>query len=102
MNDLQKKNISNGMKKSQKWKTLNQARKFERVTKICPICEIKFVVPIYRKQIFCSRNCFNKDTAFKFRKKAKGGIRIGSGRSKSGYYKGIYCGSTYELCWVIY
>ena len=32
----------------------------------------------------------------------KGGYRQGSGRSKSGYYNGIYCGSTYELCWVIY
>ena len=31
-----------------------------------------------------------------------GGYREGSGRSKSGYYKGIYCGSTYELCWVIH
>lgn len=31
-----------------------------------------------------------------------GGYRKGSGKSKSGYYKGIYCGSTYELCWVIY
>jgi hypothetical protein len=31
-----------------------------------------------------------------------GGYRQGSGRSKNGYYKGIYCGSTYELCWVIY
>jgi hypothetical protein len=33
---------------------------------------------------------------------AMGGYRQGSGRSKSGYYKGIYCGSTYELCWVIH
>lgn len=33
---------------------------------------------------------------------ARGGYRQGSGRSKSGYYKGIYCGSTYELCWAIY
>ena len=33
---------------------------------------------------------------------AIGGFREGSGRSKSGYYNGIYCGSTYELCWVIY
>ncbi len=31
-----------------------------------------------------------------------GGYREGSGRAKFGYYKGIYCGSTYELCWVIY
>jgi hypothetical protein len=33
---------------------------------------------------------------------AVGGYREGSGRSKFGYYKGIFCGSTYELCWVIY
>ena len=32
----------------------------------------------------------------------RGGYREGSGRSKTGYYRGIYCGSTYELCWVIY
>lgn len=31
-----------------------------------------------------------------------GGYRNGSGRAKHGYYKGIYCGSTYELVWVIY
>lgn len=33
---------------------------------------------------------------------ALGGYRPRSGRSKSGYYKGIYCGSTYELCWAIH
>lgn len=31
-----------------------------------------------------------------------GGYRENSGRSKSGYYKGIYSGSTYELVWMIY
>lgn len=36
------------------------------------------------------------------RKGLSGGFREGSGRSKTGYYKGIYCGSTYELVWVIY
>lgn len=34
--------------------------------------------------------------------KPMGGVREGSGRAKTGYYKGIYCGSTYELCWVIH
>lgn len=34
--------------------------------------------------------------------KSVGGAREGSGRAKTGYYKGIYCGSTYELCWVVY
>ncbi len=33
---------------------------------------------------------------------ALGGYREKSGRSKQGYYKGIYCGSTYELCWSIH
>jgi DNA-directed RNA polymerase subunit RPC12/RpoP len=32
----------------------------------------------------------------------RGGYREGSGRSKQGHYKGIYCGSTYELCWAIH
>jgi hypothetical protein len=35
-------------------------------------------------------------------KNTHGGYRPGSGRAKTGYYKGIYCGSTYELAWVIY
>lgn len=34
--------------------------------------------------------------------KSVGGAREGSGRAKTGYYKSIYCGSTYELCWVVY
>lgn len=31
-----------------------------------------------------------------------GGLRIGSGRGKCGWYKGFYCRSTYELVYVIY
>jgi hypothetical protein len=31
-----------------------------------------------------------------------GGIREGSGRGKSGWYKGYYCSSSWELAWVIY
>lgn len=31
-----------------------------------------------------------------------GGMRINSGRSKKGWYKGFYCRSTYELVYVIY
>lgn len=32
----------------------------------------------------------------------RGGYRENSGRGKRGFYKGIYCASTYELVWVIY
>ncbi len=31
-----------------------------------------------------------------------GGMRIGSGRGKKGWYKGYWCDSSYELAWVIY
>ena len=31
-----------------------------------------------------------------------GGVRKGSGRGKSGWYKGNWCDSTWELAWVIY
>lgn len=31
-----------------------------------------------------------------------GGLRKGSGRGKSGWYKGNWCDSTWELAWVIY
>ena len=42
---------------------------------------------------YCSRKCYAK---------VSGGYRKGSVRSKAGYYKSIYCESTYELAWVIY
>jgi hypothetical protein len=46
-----------------------------------------------KEQKYCSAACANLNS---------GGYRAGSGRAKTGYYKGIYCGSTYELVWVIY
>lgn len=53
---------------------------------------------------YCS-GCRQKATSKNLSKSLKGktgGVRKGSGRSKFGYYKGIFCGSTYELVWVIY
>jgi hypothetical protein len=35
-------------------------------------------------------------------RKVSGGLREGSGKGKSGWYKGIWCDSSYELAWVIY
>ena len=53
--------------------------------------DVKFECKAPRKT--CSKACHLK---------ISGGYREGSGRSKHGYYRGIYCGSTYELIWVIY
>lgn len=49
----------------------------------------------------CSSECYKKHASNSLKGKT-GGYRNGSGHSKSGWYKGVYCGSTYELCWVIY
>lgn len=71
--------------------------------KECPICKNKFTVPISESdQIFCSRKCCELDINFEFRKKPAGGYRRGAGRSKGGWYKGIWCDSSWELAWVIY
>jgi hypothetical protein len=65
----------------------------EYLTKQCLCCGIEFSTRETEDRKYCSNDCWRQQS---------GGYREGSGRSKSGYYKGIYCGSTYELCWVIY
>lgn len=64
----------------------------KREIRCCPTCNCEFRVTISSVKIYCSGKC-NPEW---------GGYREGSGKAKSGYYKGIYCGSTYELVWVIY
>lgn len=74
-------------------------------------------VSLYAVKIVLKQHTFSADELSKINKKVKqriaarrkkgdlkpaGGAREGSGRAKSGYYKGFYCGSTYELCWVVY
>ena len=67
----------------------------ERETRICKDtnCNRLFECPKTSNKKYCSDICWKNNS---------GGYREGSGRAKSGYYKGIYCGSTYELAWVIY
>lgn len=60
-------------------------------------CGEKFNFPSYSKRKFCSQKCSQL-----YNNKPSGGYRQGSGRAKTGYFRGIYCGSTYELVWVIY
>jgi hypothetical protein len=89
-----KKSVSKKLK-GRKGHRSNLGKKYTRVereTRICK-CGESFVEKITTKRKFCSSEC---------RYKNSGGYREGSGRAKTGYYKGIYCGSTYELVWVIY
>lgn len=74
------------------------SRQVEYLLCICPICEISFEkAPSSNKT-----TCGNQECSIKYKKIKTGGYREGSGRSKSGYYHNIFCGSTYELVWVMY
>lgn len=73
---------------------LNKGKQYtERVTNNCACCGKEFICRITAPRKYCSNVCWRQQA---------GGYRSGSGRAKTGYYKGIYCGSTYELVWVIY
>ena len=63
-----------------------------RELRFCKTCNSKFKVIETSSKVYCSAKC-NPNC---------GGYRKGSGKSKSGYYNGIFCGSTYELLWVMY
>jgi hypothetical protein len=81
----------------------NKSRHKGFFTKKCLICKCEMILRSSRKnQKVCSKQCSNKYLSENAKQHGMGGYRQGSGRSKSGYYKGIFCGSTYELAWVIY
>lgn len=72
--------------------------------KICPICGE--IIPYEKKNNkTCSIKCGSISAASKNKGNPTGkmgGQRDKGGRSKSGYYKGHFCGSTYELVYTIY
>ena len=73
----------------------NSIGKDSRCRKSCQVCRKEFLT--YRStQKFCSLGCSLKG------RNPSGGCREGSGRSKTGWYRGYYCGSSWELAWVIY
>lgn len=75
------------------------------IIKICKYCQTEFT-SIYKKNLTCSKLCnieLRKQTyKNNTNKKPMGGIREGSGRGKSGWYKGFFSNSTYELAFLIY
>lgn len=76
-----------------------------RIKKECETCKKEFeVIPSLKDRNCCSRQCKNewiKKTDY-LKNKGLGGYRINSGTSKRGWYKGYFCGSSWELAWVIY
>jgi hypothetical protein len=77
----------------------------EKIKKECETCKKEFeVIPSLKDRNCCSRQCKNewiKKTDY-LKNKGLGGYRINSGTSKRGWYKGYFCGSSWELAWVIY
>lgn len=76
-------------------------------TIICPICGKHLSeFQIRKKRKTCSPDCAKKYTTQKLLASGhytrNGGFRKRSVRSNYGYYKGIYCASTYELVYLIY
>ena len=66
---------------------------------ICKNCLKEFLYDKNKSfsRLYCSQECKHK-----YLSEHTGGYRKGSGRGKSGWYKGIYCDSTWELAFVIY
>ena len=70
----------------------------------CKNCGKKFTMRDSRDtggRKYCSNKCREEWLKTNLYSKL-GGCRDGSGRSKSGWYKGIYCSSTWELAFVVY
>jgi endogenous inhibitor of DNA gyrase (YacG/DUF329 family) len=90
---LKRKHLSGEIK-------LNRPLK-KRIEVICPVCGSPFHIlesDKRRGRKFCSKQCQYKGANFS----NNGGYREHSGTSKRGWYKGIFCGSSWELAWVIF
>lgn len=81
--------VANKFRKKEK--LVSSKRISELVSRKCPTCNIEFICRELSTKVHCSKNCIRR-----------GGFRQTSVRSKHGHYKGIYCSSTWELCFLIY
>lgn len=75
--------------------------KVDRITKPCLLCQKNFTTAITRNRIFCSAICSKEANRINLDGKY-GGYRPTAGRGKHGWYKGIWCDSSWELAWVMY
>ena len=92
-----RKKISAGVRCSDAYKNGTLSKKGFRVPRFsicCNTCKKDFF-SIRASTKFCSRDCSWKSPTL-------GGYREGSGHSKSGWYFGIYCGSSWELAFLIW
>jgi hypothetical protein len=68
----------------------------QKETLFCRTCNTSFqVLPSGNKRKYCSIKCSSVATG-------RGGYRPTAGTVYSGWYKGYFCNSSWELAWVIY
>lgn len=115
MSEESKIKLSNTMKSKFKNGNLfipSKSRKLNNKTikeKFCRIDYCAYCANIFHKisgkQKTCSKKCGTEYTKIRRKNgelKPTGGLRERSGRGKSGWYKGYFCNSTWELAYVIY
>jgi hypothetical protein len=95
-----------GKKKLSEWGKIHAYRvPRNRTERVCPSCKNVFeVTPSQNRKKCCSRKCSSKwikESGY-YKNKGRGGFRPNSGTSKKGWYKGYFCGSSWELAWLIY
>lgn len=98
---IDKIKLSSKGKKYIKGAIINLEEEYYKNPKFCPICGN--IIPYeIKKHKTCSPICGMKLRVKNRSYENCGGYRINSNRSHHGYYKGIYCDSTFELAYLIY
>ncbi len=93
------------LQKAQSPEEIAKRRSYAENPLLCKVCSVPLPYERHKNQTVCSRSCvqiIGQEALKKRGFKPPGGPRIHSGRSKSGWYQGYHCGSTYELAYVVY
>ena len=96
------KQFVNNNKNKEKYpncENLAYTKRGKKVHCICKNCGIRYdyIKGKTYSRIYCSKTCKHS-----YLSSHTGGKRNGSGRGKKGWYKGIFCDSSWELSYVIY
>jgi len=100
-----KKKISNSLKGKRYGNAKFSRHQIIAMDRVCPVClkEDIFITSVPSQiTITCSKECYVEHLRIQSKRANCGGCREGSGRSKDGYYQGIYCNSRYELIFLAY
>lgn len=98
--NFSKKALENITKANRKRNSVYK-EKYNKNPKLCEICN-KIMPYKKRSSKTCSDTCYRMIHSKITKEKECGGYRKNSGRSVGGYYKGIWCSSTYELVFLAY